>query len=157
MLERKYLLHYLDANFGVGTPNYVRLGEDLEEYNEELNPQVETKTNIMGQTKSYVNGWQPQSTVEPYYCYEGDPLFPKLAEIANERKTGNSVMTTKVDVLVDAEGNQQWAYREDVKVTPTSIGGDTSGVQIPFTMHNSGNRTAGTWNATTKTFNPTSA
>ena len=157
MLERKFFVTYVDANFGVGTPNYVLLGDDLEEYKEELNPQVETKFNILGQQKTYVNGWQAQSTVEPYYCNEGDPLFPKLAEIANERKTGDGLMTTKVDVLVDAEGNQQWAYRENIKVTPTSIGGDTSGVQIPFTMHNCGERVAGTWNPTTKTFNPTSA
>lgn len=47
-IERKYLAHFLDAKFGVKTqgeetytPNYTRLGKDLEEYNEELNPDVE--------------------------------------------------------------------------------------------------------------------
>ena len=42
-IERKYLAHFLDAKFGVKTqgeetytPNYTRLGKDLEEYNEEL-------------------------------------------------------------------------------------------------------------------------
>ena len=39
-IERKYLAHFLDAKFGVKTqgeetytPNYTRLGKDLEEYN----------------------------------------------------------------------------------------------------------------------------
>lgn len=154
MYERKYLMHFIDANFNSGTTNYVRLGEDLEEYNEELNPQVEVKQNIMGQQKTKFSGYQVQSTVEPYYAYEDDPLFPKLAAIVNERKTGNGVRTTKVDVLVNEDGTQEWAYREDVMVIPTSIGGDTSGVQIPFTVYNDGNRTAGTWNASTRAFNP---
>ena len=48
-IERKYLAHYIDASFGGNTANYVRLGKDLEEYNEELNPDVEVKKNIIGE------------------------------------------------------------------------------------------------------------
>ena len=157
MMERKFLMHFIDASFGDSTTNYVQLGEDLEEYNEELNPQVDVKQNILGAQRVQHNGYQVQSNVEPYYAYEDDPLFPKLAAIANERKTGDGCKTTKVDVLVNEDGTQQWAYREDVVVIPDSIGGDTSGVQIPFTIYNAGNRTAGTWNASNRTFNPTSA
>lgn len=156
MMERKYLMHFIDANFGSGTANYVRLGEDLEEYNEELNPQVEVKQNILGEQRVKHSGYQVQSSVEPFYAYENEPLFAKLAAIANERKTGDDCKTTKVDVLVDENGTQIWAFREDVYVVPNSVGGDTSGVQIPFTVYNAGNRTAGTWNASTKTFNATS-
>lgn len=156
MMERKYLMHFIDANFGSGTANYVRLGEDLEEYNEELNPQVEVKQNILGDQRVKHSGYQVQSSVEPFYAYENEPLFAKLAAIANERKTGDDCKTTKVDVLVDENGTQIWAFREDVYVVPNSVGGDTSGVQIPFTVYNAGNRTAGTWNASTKTFNATS-
>ena len=38
-IERKYRAHFIDASFGTGsaTPNYVRLGADLEEYNLDLN------------------------------------------------------------------------------------------------------------------------
>lgn len=157
MFERKNLMTFLDANFGEGTPNYVILGEDLEDYSEELNPQVEVKQNILGAQKVKHSGYQVQSNVEPYYAYQGDPLYPKIMAIANERKTGDACKTTKVDVLVDDDGVQLWAYREEVHVIPSSIGGDTTGVQIPFTLYNCGNRTAGTWNASTKTFNPTSA
>ena len=157
MTERKYLMHFIDANFGTGATNYYRLGEDLEEYNEELNPQIEVKQNILGAQKVQHSGYQVQSEVEPYYAYEDDPLFPKLAEIANERKTGDGCKTTKVDVLVKEDGTQEWAYCEDVYVVPNSIGGDTSGVQIPFTIYNAGNRTAGTWNSSQKKFTPTTA
>ena len=45
-MERKWLAHYIDSNFGSGTASYIRLGKDLEEYNIELNPDSETIKNI---------------------------------------------------------------------------------------------------------------
>lgn len=151
-IERKYLAHYLDASFGGSTVNYVRIGKDLEEYAEELNPDVEISKNIMGEQNVNHNGYEVQSEVDPYYAYADDPLFETLAAIANERKTGDDCVTTKVDVLVDASGTVVWAYRENVWVIPNSIGGDTSGVQIPFTVYNAGNRVKGSFDLATKKF-----
>ena len=153
-IERKYLAHFLDASFGSGTANYVRLGKDLEEYNEELNPDVEVNKNILGEQSVQHNGYEVQSDVDPYYAYDGDPLFTTLASVANERKTGDDCKTTKVDVLLAEDGTVTWAYREDVYVVPNSMGGDTSGVQIPFTVYNDGNRVAGSFKMDTKTFTP---
>lgn len=151
-LERKYLAHYIDASFGGDTVNYIRLGKDLEEYNEELNPDVEVQKNILGEQSVNHNGYEVQSDVDPFYAYEGDPLFTKLCDIANERKTGDDCLTTKVDVLVDATGKVEWAYKEDVYVVPNTVGGDTSGVQVPFTVYNAGNRVKGTFDTATKKF-----
>lgn len=151
-IERKYLAHYIDANFGLDMTNYVRLGSDLEEYVEELNPDVETARNILGEQKVTHSGYEISSEVDPFYAEYDDPLFTKLAAIANERKTGDACKTTKVDVLLKEDGTVIWAYREDCYVIPSSIGGDTSGVQIPFTVYNAGNRVAGTWDMTSKTF-----
>lgn len=154
-IERKYLAHYLDASFGGSSTNYVRLGDDLEEFNEELNPDIEVKKNILGAQSVVHNGYEAQSEVDPYYAYEGDPLYEQLAEIANERKTGSACMTTKVDVMLKADGTVVWAYRESVCVVPkTSPGGDTSGVQIPFTIYNAGSREKGNWDVATKKFTP---
>ena len=143
-IERKYLAHFLDASFGGSTANYIRLGKDLEEYNEELNPDVEVNKNILGEQSVQHNGYEVQSDVDPYYAYEGDPLFTQLADVANERKTGGGCQTTRVEALFDEEGECQWAYREDCWVVPNSVGGDTSGVQLPFNVYNAGNRVAGT-------------
>lgn len=155
-IDRKYLAHYLDASFGGNTANYTRLGKDLEEYNEELNPDVEVQKNILGEQNVRHNGYEVQSEVDPNYAYIGDPLFEKLSDIANERKTGDDCKTTKVDVLLNTDGTVEWAYREDVYVVPNSVGGDTSGVQIPYTIYNAGNRVKGTWDTSTKTFTPAS-
>lgn len=153
-IERKLLAHYIDASFDKtgNTPKYVRLGKDLEEYNLELNPDVEVSKNILGETTLKHSGYEPQSEVDTYYAVEGDPLYEKLEAIANGRLTGDDCMTTTVDVLVDSKGNVSWAYREQVMVVPTSVGGDTSGVQIPFTIYNAGGRVKGNWNMAEKSF-----
>lgn len=156
-VERKFLAHYIDSSFNSEKPSYVRLGSDLEEYNEELNPDVEVKKNIIGEQRVSHNGYEVQSEVDPYYADYDDPLFNQLAKIANERLTGDDCITTKVDVLLDAEGSVVWAYREKVWVVPNTLGGDTSGVQIPFSVYNAGERVKGTWVVATKTFTPDSA
>lgn len=150
--ERKWYAHFIDTAFNPSSPTYARLGKDLEEYNEELNPEVETSENILGETSVNHKGYKPQSEVSPFYVRDDDPLAEKLFEIVNERKTSAGCQTTMVDVLMNSEGTVEWAYREDVLVVPTSAGGDTSGVQIPFTIYKMGNRTAGTFNMSTKAF-----
>lgn len=153
-LERKYLIHYVDSSFGE-TAVYERIGKDLEEYNIELNPDVETKKNIWGETSNTVKGYEPSSSVDTYYAREGDPLFTHLSEIVNTRATGAKLETTVVDLLVTSTGTVVWAYRENVLIVPQSLGGDGGGVQIPYEIMYNGSRTAGTWNKETKTFIPT--
>lgn len=153
-LERKYLAHFIDAGMGGAVTRYVRLGKDLETYSEELNPQVSIQRNLKGTPNVVMDGYQVQSQVESYYAYSGDLLFEVLSYIANDRLTDDSCKTTKVDALYDENGEQIWAYREDCWIVPTSVGGDTSGVQIPFSVYCEGNRTYGTFDLDARTFTP---
>lgn len=156
-IERKYLAHYIDASFGAEAANYVRLGKDLEEFNDELNPDVETKKNIIGEQSVNHKGYDVQTSVDTFYADKDDPLSEQLEKIVNERRNGDACCTTRVDVLLNEAGSVVWAYREDVVIVPTSFGGDTSGVQIPFTIYNNGNRVKGTWDVKTKKFTPDAA
>lgn len=153
-IERKYLAHFIDAAFDLtyAATNYDRIGKDLEEYNIEMNPDEETTKNIWGETSVNVKGYEPQSSVDTYYARHGSPLFEKLYEIINDRSTGSQLETSIVDVLINQDATVESAYRENVVVIPQSIGGDTGGVNIPYEIHYNGNRTKGTWNASTKTF-----
>lgn len=153
-IERKYLAHFIDASFSVA-PEYVRLGEDLEEYNIDLSPDIETTKNIWGETRNVVKGYEPSSNVDTFYAYEGDPLFAHLSDIVNKRSTGSSLKTTVVDVLLTSAGVVTWAFREDVLVIPQSIGGDTGGVQIPYEIKYNGNRVEGNFDMDTKAFTET--
>lgn len=151
-IERKYLAHYIDESFG--GKQYAWLGDDLEEYEDNLNSDVEVETNILGVQNIKHNGYETEGDVDPYYAEYGSLLFRNLADIANSRKKGEACNTTKVDVLLREDMSTVWAYREDVTVIPTSVGGDTSGIQIPFGIYSRGNRVKGVFDVSTKTFTP---
>lgn len=157
--ERKYLAHYLDAAFDTtyAAPNYVRLGKDLEEFSVELNPDVETSKNILGENSVKHSGYKASSDADPVYFEYDDALTEKMMEIAMLRKSGDECKTSYVEVLLkpgeaDAAPTVVRAVREDVVVVPNSYGGDTSGVQVPFTVHYAGNRVEGTFELSTKKF-----
>ena len=76
-IERKFLAHFIEAKEG----EFVRLGQELEEYSPELSAQVEKTQNILGQTAVRIAGYEKSGTVEPYFAREGDPLFEKLQSI----------------------------------------------------------------------------
>lgn len=158
--ERKYLAHYLDAAFDptYAETNYVRIGKDLEEFNVELSPNIETKSNILGENSVKHNGYETTANADPVYYEYDDALTEKLMEIAMLRSSGDACKTSYVEVLLkpgetsDAAPTVVRAVREDVLLIPASYGGDTSGVQIPFTVNFNGNRTVGTFDLETKKF-----
>lgn len=155
--ERKYLAHYLDAAFDptYAAAEYVRLGKDLEEFSVELNPDVTTSKNILGENSVTHSGYEASSDADPIYYEYDDALTEKMMEIAMLRQTGDACKTSYVEVLLkptDGEPTVIRAVREDVIVVPNSYGGDTSGVQVPFTVHFAGNRVVGSFNLETKKF-----
>lgn len=154
-IVRKYMAHYIDASFGSQTPNYVRIGKHLEEFNVELNPDTETFTNIIGETSFNHKGYDPSSDVSPYYAEVGDALFEKLQEFVDKRETGDALKTTVIEAHLweDISGTTSvTAYKQDAYVIPQSYGGDTGGYQIPYNINYVGERVEGTFNPSTKTF-----
>ena len=156
-IDRKYMAHFIDATFGGLTPNYVRLGKDLEEYNVELNPDTETSKNILGESTFKHKGYEESSDADPFYADTTDPLFTKLQEIVDTRAKDDTCKTTALEVHLweEAVSGAYPAFKQDCYVIPTSYGGDTTGYQIPFTVYYTGPRTAGTFNPTTGEFTAT--
>ena len=160
MIERKFYVHYLkvpteitpEAEYGENFGNWiwVRIGQHLEAFAEELNPQVEVRQNIWGYQSAIHNGYQVQSSVDTFYATRDQEnndyyLYKYLETIALYRWTGDMCKTERVEALVslDVTGTSvepEWAWKEDCYVTPQSMGGDTSGYQIPFQIANLGNR-----------------
>ena len=145
-IARKYMAHFLDSTFGGATPSWYRIGEDLEEFNVELNPDTEQKKNILGNNSFVHNGYEVSASAEPYYAVVGDALFEKLQEIIDGQKTDDSLKTYAYEVHLWEAGTSQGtfvAYRQEVYVVPTSYGGDTTGYQIPFEVHYVGEKVLG--------------
>ena len=148
-IERKYMAHYLDSSMKkdtTGTPTWYRLGEDLEEYSVDLNPDTEITKNILGNTKFTHSGYEPSADADPFYARTGDILFETLQEIVDERHTGDQLKTSALEVHMWEAGESTGsyvAYRQFCYLTPTSYGGDTSGYQIPFSVSYVGDRYKG--------------
>lgn len=134
-ITREKLKHFIDASFG-GEAEYILLGSDLEEYTINLNPSVNKKTNILLESTASVDSYEVSGSVGTFYADYDDPLYTKLWELANKRATGDAVKTTVVDVMIDvANLTVIEAYIDTVVVAIQSMGGDTTGVQIPFEVH----------------------
>ena len=147
-IERKYMAHFVEVG-----AEYVRLGQDLEEYAPELSAQVEKTKNILGQTSVNIVGYEKTGTVEPYFAKAGDPLFEKLQGIIDGDLVLEDCKAAVVEVkLWQGEGSQYPAIREECYIEVTSYGGDTQGYQIPFNIHYTGNKQSGTFDLTAKTF-----
>ena len=152
-IERKYMAHFIDTAFitdatSTASPSWYRLGEDLEEYNVELNPDTEVVKNILGTTKFNHNGYEPSASADPFYARVGDPLFNKLQAIVDNRYQGDQCKTSALEVHLWDEGASSGtyvAYRQFCYCVPSSYGGDTSGYQIPFDVNYVGDRIKGTF------------
>ena len=92
--------------------------------------------------------------MEPFYAQAGSQLFERLQAIIDGNLVLDELKADVVDVkLWDAD--QAGAYpavKETVFIEVTSYGGDTTGYQIPFTIHYTGEKVKGTFNVSTRTF-----
>ncbi len=152
-IERKYLAHFINTAAS-DEPVYERLGKDLEEFSPELSAQVETKKNILGQTSVLISGYEKTGAVEPYYAEADTGLFTRLQGIIDEGLVLEALKTDVVEVKL-WEAAQEGVYpaiREEAYIEVTSYGGDTTGYQIPFTLHFTGNKVKGTFDVNTRTF-----
>ena len=152
-IERKYMAHYINAS-KTGDGAYERLGQDLEEFSPELAAQVETKKNILGEFSVLISGYEKTAAVEPFYAQAGSQLFQRLQDIIDGDLVLDDLKADVVDVkLWDAnESGSYPAVKEAVYIEITSYGGDTTGYQIPFTLHYTGEKVKGSFNLSTKTF-----
>lgn len=146
-LKRSALLHYLETAFDVTTAtfNWFLIGKDVEDMSVELNPETETKKNILDETSVTDKGYEPSFDVDTYYATPADgDFYEKLKAIAMERKTDDECKTFCLEVLIDKTEGPFDAWREEVIVKPTSYGGPQGGVSIPYTVSFTGNRVKGT-------------
>ena len=152
-IERKYMAHFINATKDDAAA-YERLGQDLEEFSPEMAAQVETKKNILGESAILISGYEKTAAVEPFYAQEGSQLFNRLQEIIDGDLVLDDLKADVVDVKLWDE-NEAGAYpavKETVYLEVTSYGGDTTGYQIPFTIHYTGEKVKGKFNLATKTF-----
>lgn len=139
-LKRSALAHYLDTAWNKKVADaseavFEILGDDIEDMSVEMNADTSQIKNILGQTKTTDNGFTPSMSADPWYADTESKLYPHMRDIVMEQITGDERKTLLLEVIVeDLEATTHTAYLREVKVTPTSYGGGTEGVNIPFTV-----------------------
>ena len=153
-IERKYMAHFINVSAPEEQAVFERLGQDLEEFTPSMSAQVETNKNILGETSIVISGYEKTATVEPYYAQLGSELFIRLQNIIDHDLVLDDLKAEVVDVKMwdSMDGTDYPAVKETVYLEVNGYGGDTSGYQIPFTIHYTGQKVNGSFNVLTKTF-----
>lgn len=122
------------------------LGTRVTDSSIDLNADIETATDILGNTYTDVNKTEPQQTLDPSYVIGGSKLSAYLydAAIHNRIAAYNGVFRIYIISVFLGEEDAYEAVRHDgCTIIPTSIGGE-SYVAMPMDIHFSNNITSGT-------------
>ena len=135
---------------------WTLLGKDTDSLSMSLNPSVETKQNVLGETTVEHSGFTPELSVDTYVARTEDAIYEPILDIAMNRKSDEGTIAAYLmeAVLTDEVKNSDVstltgkAWIENCVVVPQEYGGDTTGFGIPFNIHMNGGRKEGTVSVT---------
>ncbi len=132
--------HFLFAASWDGS-EWDPLGVDNDDLSLELNPDVETGKNVLGESFITHSGYEPELDMETYYADPDRSLYEKMLANAISRTTDEASLKGKFGVAVfgeetkDADSVTGDFWEQDAMFIPQSIGGDTAGAAIPFNLY----------------------
>lgn len=126
-------------------PEWELQGDRIEELSLEMNPNVETVTDVTGTTSTTLDRYEEQTSVQPYYAKRESKLFAWLYDVVRNKRTLSDVEKTFCCVNIFAGSDGQYdAWTQRAVVAVQNYGGNTRGLQIPYNIHWIGERTYGT-------------
>ena len=120
---------------------WTLIGKDTDSLTYELNPDVETSKNVLGETIVNHSGYQPELAVDTYYARTEDAIYEKILNMAMNRKF-DEVRDSDTKTLTGK------GWMENVVVIPQSVGGELAGLGLPFNVSPNGGRVEGTVSVT---------
>lgn len=136
---------------------WTLIGKDMEEFSYELNPDVSTFKNILGETTAEHNGYTPSADVE-YAARSEDAIYKNIKDIADNLYTDEEhCRAHMISAILNKEVKDSEAvvltgtgYKVPGIISVNSVGGDTSGLSMPFTFTEDGARKQGSVSVTNK-------
>ena len=129
------------------TENREVLGARVEDSSIELNPEIETMTDILGQTYTDVNKTEPQQTLDPANIMGGSKISAYLYDAFTHNRINDYNQAFSVYIISgfigDATNGYEAVRHDECSIIPTSVGGSAY-VQMPLEIHYSNKITSGT-------------
>lgn len=153
--RKELLLMYVDHSSE--TEIYEAIGKDNDELTRTLNNEVESKTNVLGETTVDVTLGAQVTSVDPCYYRTDGLLAKKLKKIYENDLELDEVVEEfmEIDMTAEATDNEYPCFKQKAAIDLKSWGGDTKGISTPYDLNWVGSKTKGTFNPVTKKFTPT--
>lgn len=132
---------YTAANGG-----WEAIGKDVDTLNKDMNPDTENSKNVLGESTFEMKGFQSSVSVDTYYMAPERLMYAHLLDVALQEKYGAAdlmgYMAEAYFTSVDENAGTMsgYCYVRSAWFVPTSVGGDTSGLSIPFTINPEGGK-----------------
>ena len=129
------------VEFTAASGGWEALGKDDDDLSKELNADTETKKNVLGETTFNHNGYETEIAMDTYYMDPSRIMYSHLLDVAlrevysEEDLTGYFAEAFFTNVNETTRKMTGYCYVRRAWFTPQSVGGDTSGYQIPFTIN----------------------
>lgn len=133
--------------------DWTLLGKDADSMTTAMNPDIETKQNVIGETITDHKGFKPELAVDSYAARTEDSIYENMLDItmnrkADEASTSAFLLEGVLDEAVVESDNKTLTgkgWMEEVTVVPQEYGGGMEGFGIPFNVSpKGGGRTKGT-------------
>lgn len=137
----------ITVDYTAASGGWEALGKDDDDLSKELNADTETKKNVLGESSFNHKGYETTVSMDSYYMDPSRIMYAHLLDVALQEKYSEEDLTgyfaeaffTSVD-----EANHTmsgYCYVRQAWFVPQSVGGDTSGYQIPFNIQPVGGMT----------------
>ncbi|MEG1687758.1 MAG: hypothetical protein RR185_07295 [Angelakisella sp.] len=147
------------ANVGAPeTPTWELIGDRVEEMSLQMNPNIETVSDITGFNGTTLDRYQIQTEVTPMRAKKESKLFALLYDIVKNERVLSEVerefLCVSVFDVTSGTGTpvRCAAWKQKAIIAVESFGGGTAGLDIPFTLHWVGAKTQGSFDPAGKTF-----
>ncbi len=120
------------------------IGKDNDDLSKELNPDVETSRNVLGESTVTHSGYEPEVEVDPYYIDPSRKMYKRLVDNAIQENYADSQILGYIAEAYFTAANKNtmkmtgYCYVRRAYYIPQSIGGDTSGFAIPVRIYPTG-------------------
>lgn len=124
--------------YTAGSGGWEALGKDDDDLSKELNADTETKKNVLGETTFEHRGYEPVVSMDSYFMDPSRIMYDHLLDVALQEKYSEEDLIGYLAEAFFTTVNEQtkkmtgYCYVRKAWFVPQSVGGDTSGYQIPF-------------------------